>query len=63
MGLYCSKNYWTKQGCNYNPMISLAKLSYVTNLDFPEIAGVPFPFLNATVPFGGPKLVFSVAII
>ena len=26
---------------------------YFTNLDFPEIAGVPFPFQNAT--FWGPR--------
>ncbi len=27
----------------------LAKSEYFTNLDFPEIAGVPFPFQNATL--------------
>ena len=37
---------------------NLAKLLYFTNPDFPEIAR-DFPYFSP--PFGGPKLVFSVA--
>ena len=41
------------------PIVYLAKFEYFTNLNFPEIAGVPFPFQFAT--FWGPGLVRSLS--